>query len=412
MKFERLQKIMNANGFSKLADIARELNISPQALNNWKLRNQVPKKFSKYILENYNTDLNTAASNEHAHNSTKDLHFLKSRIKDPNQTFRGFEEDSISLWEIIFILKANVKIIFFTPSLLCTIAIFYLLFFADPIFTSSATLIPTNNQSGSGAISGLVNQFGLTIPQTGTNKIAYREIIKSRTIAKKMIYKKFNTLKYGKDQSLLKLLTYKNKRPSVGIDTLEQLAINALQNLIKIREDIKTSIVTLNVNASEPRLAADIANALIEELNLHQKNFNSEQAAKKRIFIEERIKEVNVDLAKTEETLKEFRQRNKKYQDSPSLLLAFERLLREVEVQKQLYITLKNEFERAQIQEVEESDLLYVLDKPQVPLNRSKPQRKLIVITVGFIGLILGVISAFGKNWYKNLPQNNPKLLR
>ena len=109
--------------------------------------------------------------------------------------------------------------------------------------------------------------------------------------------------------------------------------------------------------------------------------------------------------------MKEFRQRNKKYQDSPSLLLAFERLLREVEVQKQLYITLKNEFERAQIQEVEESDLLYVLDKPQVPLNRSKPQRKLIVITVGFIGLILGVISAFGKNWYKNLPPNNPKLL-
>ena len=139
--------------------------------------------------------------------------------------------------------------------MLCTIAIFYLLFFADPIFTSSATLIPTNNQNGSGAISGLVNQFGLTIPQTGTSKIAYREIIKSRTIAKKMIYKKFNTLEYGKDQSLLKLLTYKNKRPSVGIDTLEQLAINALQNLIKVKEDIKTSIVTLNVNASEPRLA-------------------------------------------------------------------------------------------------------------------------------------------------------------
>ena len=91
---------MNANGFNKLADIARELNISPQALNNWKLRNQVPKKFSKYILENYNTDLNITASNEHAHNSTKDLHFLKSKIKDPNQIFRGFEEDSISLWKL------------------------------------------------------------------------------------------------------------------------------------------------------------------------------------------------------------------------------------------------------------------------------------------------------------------------
>ena len=87
--------------------------------------------------------------------------------------------------------------------------------------------------------------------------------------------------------------------------------------------------------------------------------------------------------------------------------MSFERLLREVEVQKQLYITLKKEFELAYIEEVEDSDFFYVLDSPEEPLNRSKPKRKLIVILSSMFGLGLGLIGAFVKNWYLEQKKDN-----
>ena len=82
---------------------------------------------------------------------------------------------------------------------------------------------------------------------------------------------------------------------------MEQIAIKSFRRLITVNEDIKTSIVTISAAAKEPKLASDILNSLIEELDEHLKKFNTEQAAKKRIFIEERIKDVNVDLVSAEE---------------------------------------------------------------------------------------------------------------
>ena len=48
MRFTDLINIMSSNGINSLADIARELNVSPQSVSNWKARNRIPYK---YVLE-------------------------------------------------------------------------------------------------------------------------------------------------------------------------------------------------------------------------------------------------------------------------------------------------------------------------------------------------------------------------
>ena len=46
MKFSEVQEILHKNfGIDHLADIARELGVSPQAVSNWKARNKVPYKY-------------------------------------------------------------------------------------------------------------------------------------------------------------------------------------------------------------------------------------------------------------------------------------------------------------------------------------------------------------------------------
>ena len=203
---------------------------------------------------------------------------------------------------------------------------------------------------------------------------------------------------------LLKLIKYPDEDLDDEID-FERLLLEGVDAFIKtieISENIETSIVTVSVEASEPKLAADIAKALILELDLHQKKFQTEQIVKKRIFIEERIKEVKINLVKSEEELKDFREQNRNYSDSPSLLLEFERILRELEVQKQLYITLKREYEMTQIKEVEDSDIFHILDEPEIPLNKTRPKKKLIVVLATFFSFSLGVLLVITEDWYAN----------
>ena len=49
-------------------------------------------------------------------------------------------------------------------------------------------------------------------------------------------------------------------------------------------------------------------------------------------------------------------------------------------MQMQIFTTFKTEFELAQIEEVEKSDMIEVLDPPQIPLYKSGPSRKILMI--------------------------------
>ena len=48
MKFTELLKLLERHyGTERLADIAKELDVTPQVVNNWKIRNHVPYKYIK-----------------------------------------------------------------------------------------------------------------------------------------------------------------------------------------------------------------------------------------------------------------------------------------------------------------------------------------------------------------------------
>ncbi len=57
MTFEALLEIMAQHGITRLAHIARELDVSPQAVSNWKARDQVPYKIVAVIQEKYGSSV-------------------------------------------------------------------------------------------------------------------------------------------------------------------------------------------------------------------------------------------------------------------------------------------------------------------------------------------------------------------
>jgi uncharacterized protein involved in exopolysaccharide biosynthesis len=413
MTFEALLEIMAQHGITRLAHIARELDVSPQAVSNWKARDQVPYKIVAVIQEKYSSTVETdqeegvVDQDKSAENGQRDNQHLASSIPYP---YSYPEEDSISPREVINLLMKYWKTVFIIPTITCIIAIIQVQFIAQPVYTATARIIPSVGGGTSSNLRGMASQFGISLPggeeTSVTSSWVYPEIIRSRTLARAVLKRNFDTEKFGEDQPLLKILTYGEEDPVLGTDTLEKNAVNALLGMINISKDRQSSILTLKVSASEPQFAADIVTVLIEELDKHQQRFKSSRVNEKRQFIEGRIEEVQVDLEKAEETLKQFRYRNRQIQNSPSLLLEQERLAREVQVVIGVFTTQKKEYELAKIQEVEEATVVHVLDPSEAPLKKSKPKKKKTVIIAGFLGIGLGMGIVFVREYWKNSSEN------
>jgi uncharacterized protein involved in exopolysaccharide biosynthesis len=314
-----------------------------------------------------------------------------------------FEEDTISLADIMLTLARQIKVIIITPTILCTLAIIYVLFFTKPVYTSTAKIMSSSSGGGRSQAAGLAAQFGIAMP-TGQSepKWVYPEIIKSRTLARAVLKQKFDTNEFGPQKSLLQILTYGNDEPEFNLDTLEIMGVENLLAMIGISEDKITAILTLSINASEPKLAAEINKVLIEELDSHQRRYNKAKTSDTKQFIEERIIDTEKELIAAEEDLKVFMDRNRRIENSPALQLEQQRLGREVTVLTGVFTTLKQQLETTKIEEVKESDYVIILDAPEVPLQRSKPNKKLMVILAGFLGLGLGMVLAFVREFASN----------
>ena len=312
------------------------------------------------------------------------------------------EDNTISVSDIILIIARNLKIILIIPSILCLTTIIYSIFIAKPVFTSTSKIMSSSG-GGASQAANLAAQFGINIP-TGQSepKWVYPEIIKSRTLARAVLKQKFDTYKFGPDKSLLQILTFGNRKPKSSPSILEINGVNSLLGMIRVSEDVKTGILTLQIDASEPVLASEINRVIIEELDIHQQMYNKNKTSETKQFIEERIVDVETELMASEEDLKVFMDRNRRIENSPALQLERQRLGREVTVLTGVFTTLKQQLETTKIEEVKESNYVIVIDPPEVPLHRSKPKRKIMVVFAGFLGLGLGILLAFIKDYSLN----------
>ena len=125
MKFSTLENIMYENGARNLAEIARKLKTTPQAVSNWKARGQVPfhvvAEINKYTFKKTNQ-------------TTVDY---SSSYQNSGQT--------INLSDVLLILARQIKVIFLIPLISIFLTTTYVLFIQSPQYISWATIIVPSN---------------------------------------------------------------------------------------------------------------------------------------------------------------------------------------------------------------------------------------------------------------------------
>jgi len=398
MNFSELEKIMSAKGVNALAEIARVLNTTPQAVSNWKARNQVPyhviTKLSKL------TPVNNSQASPGAYSLSTN--------------FR--EEDSISLSDILLTMAEQLKVILLTTFVSVYLTFTYVQFFQQPQYFSRATVVLPENKTGNlGGLAGLATQFGVNVP-TGaqvdlSSPSLFPELLSSRTFAELILDKEFYLDKYGKKLSLLAILTHGDEKSKVGKDRLIADAVNKLNNMLAFDQDPMSTISVLTVTSEEPTFSKELAEVVLIELEALSRYFRSETVREKNTFIENRIASVEGDLEESEQALKGFSERNRQI-SSPALMLEQERLKRDVEVQKGIYLTLRQQLELAKIEEVQEASVVQVLDRPSLAYSSSNKRLLFSVILSLVVGLGLGVLIGFIRSYLNNNDMEERKKVR
>ena len=303
MKFTELEELMSQRGIHSLAEIARTLNTTPQAVSNWKARDQVPY----HIVTRLNKDLNQQSPVQpHEYSSLGKGYPLSSVL----------EENTISLSDILLTMAEQLKVILLVPFITIFLTFTYVQFIQKPLYESWATiLLPGNQVSGMGGLAGLATQFGVNVPQEIKADLSsptlFPELLHSRTFAEKILDKVFYTEEYGKELSLLAILTYGDKSPKLGKDTLVTNALSSLGKILEFNQDAFGSFSAIKVTASEPIFAKELAEEVLVEMEALNRFFKSKRVIEKTIFIEERIASVKNDLEESEKRLKEFREQNR-----------------------------------------------------------------------------------------------------
>ena len=398
MKFDDLHKIFIKDfKTDRLADISKELGVTPQVVSNWKSRNHVPYKYVKKLRD------------------------LKRNISRPsNLPYDGIDLESIndSSFEIVepFILSSvkmyrkllNYKKIFFASVLMVIIMVtLYINILYEPLYVSVGVIIPSSQQKTSSSVNSIASQFGLGGASGGGGGIlspnVYPSIIHSYNFLNRILNKFHNT----KKNKLINIL-FGADSTVVNWNNISRLnAVELLSSKIFVMSNKKTSIISLRVTTNDPSLSMEIAQNTIDQLGLTLKEYEKKQLKEKLDYITLRINEVSKELIVDEEKLKIFRETNRIRLLSPQLNLEENRLIREVDVQEEIFTTLKSEYELTQINLISRSNLILTIDKPRMPLIAINLSPTKFFILSFIVGVLLIVLAILSFDWY----QENKKLL-
>lgn len=245
-------------------------------------------------------------------------------------------------------------------------------------YTARATILPDAQSNVSAAgLSQLAASFGFAVGRVGNGLTElYPTMLTSDRILAPVMYQRLQT-RSGNLQSLVQFW----ELDKVDSARAYERALRRFRDkTLTVGADRRTLVVSIRVTLRDPSFAANVANAMVAQMDSFVRQFQRALAADRVRWIETRLTQVLADLERSEKTLKDFRVRNRLIASSPQLQLQEQQLMRDVETNSTIYVELKRQLEIAKIDEVKNIPVIQVLDYARRPLRKSYPPRTNIVL--------------------------------
>jgi uncharacterized protein involved in exopolysaccharide biosynthesis len=368
----------------------------------------------------------------------------------------ALENDEISLLDLLQIVAENLRLLILAPIAL-GLAALAISFTLAPTYTASTVFMPPQQQQGSaammlqslGALGGVAGAAaGIKSPND-----QYVSLLKSDAVANALIAR-FGLL----EKFELKSLT----------DARMQL-----DGVSKINSG-KDGLIVVSVDNSSPKLAADIANAYVEELRTLLARLAVTEAQQRRVFFETQLEATKRNLSIAETALRSSGVNSSALKSSPAAAISavaqvqaqiaaqevkvasmrgyltesapdfkqamtelsalrsqFAKLekpspvdgdnagyvgrVRDVKYYETLFELFAKQYELARVDEAREGALIQVVDAAVPPERKSKPKKALVATLATLASFFILLLFVFMRHAVKHAvadPESAEKLLR
>jgi len=280
--------------------------------------------------------------------------------------------EGLRLQEILIPMWASRKKIL-VLSFAVAVVVLGVSFLLPVYYKSTAVLLPETDKGKLGVMgqfAGIASLAGIDVAG-GDISALYPVISTSEAVLGRVIERNYTTQRYPNPVNLIEYFDPGEDTPSRNYDAV----LKIVRELLETRYDGKTQVVTLRLEMREPQLAADVLNALVAELDRFIREERTTGASEQARWIGARLVEVETELRSAEDSLMEFRERNRRVIDSPELLLRQARFERDVTLKSAIFIELKKQYELAKIEEIKNVSVVNVLDYARPPVKKERPKR-------------------------------------
>lgn len=367
-------------------------------------------------------------------------------------------EDEIDIVEIIQKLWRNRRFILKITAVFAVLGIIVAISTPN-VYTASCTMVPqTGQKSAGGSLGGLAAMAGINIGNLSSGEVlspsVYPKIMTNINFQKELIYSKFHfkgvsepitlydyysnkkyqkfnllgaikTYTIGLPWVLINLFSNSNRiRPQLSSDyttilyftSAEHSVSNIAKSILSISVDNRQGTIILTSKMNDPVTSAELAQKGVELLQKYITKFKIEKVSINLEFIEKSYEEAKRNFETKQAELAKYRDSNKSFTSAVAKTQE-EKLTSEYNLLLGIYTELAKQKEQAKIEVTETIPILTVIEPVTIPIDKSEPNRLMLLILYTLFGLIIGLgivisISYLESNLFPSLKNNRfiPKI--
>ncbi len=271
--------------------------------------------------------------------------------------------------------------------------IFTILFvmLATHSYESTAVLLPSEGATDVGVLGILAGVIGKSSStyEGLPSSFLYVNILKSRAVMDGVLSAEYKDPKGDEDKK-------KDLYGVLGLPRNNE-AYEKLLERTSVKSDFETGIITLTVQAPDPRLASRIVNNFIISLDNFNKNIRLTQARKNLRYLESRLDDAYNEYQAVLDTLVQFQKANRGYPaiSTPEVSARAEELEMRKRTKQEIYRLLNEEYEMTKLTEAKTTPIVSVLDSASVPVESAFPKKIPIFAVSLLFALFILYVSLF-----------------
>lgn len=255
--------------------------------------------------------------------------------------------------------------------------------FMPNYYRSEARLLPVESKGVGGNLGGLASAaaaFGVSVPGGDSSDANFVDVLNSRWLKEQLLQTEFQyhmrSWRFGA-QRVQKGTIY-DYLESKNIDR----AVWELGKVMSASRDLKSKVISIAVETKSPELSQLVVQRAEKLLEVFLQDKGRTRGSAKVTFAEARLAEARREMDEVEDILRRFLEGNRNFQSSsdPAVRLRGTRLETELRLRQQLVSAIAMNREQALLEEKNDIPILNVLDPGNLPVEKSKPARSVMVL--------------------------------